>query len=351
MAFDKANAPNIDKSNLIAYPNGQIKDNSGPGDGTPVSRLTYSDLHEFFAKLMRMAGLVYNSKYDNETNGFQLVDAMIALAGKNDMVATLNTDGTNVTAGLKLGILVLDEQLICKAAVDYASEIHISGTDATTAALTVPSAYKAGDYVLLINSNAGIVLQRLATGANLNAILTELLYLKAASDAEEIAGVITTKATTPYTNQLAFARRVIGLDSSMFLATTLRNGLLSKEDKAVIDGFANPVKNIGWFAGFSSGSGSPGTTFARGGDIVSAVLESTSAGIDSVVVVTIAHAMADTNYFVRIFFESQGNILFDNNCQAPVFKPINETSFRFSGGSVTASTQNLKVHIEVVQLS
>lgn len=59
-----------------AYPFGDIKDDSGTGDGTPVSRLTASDIWQFFQKIADQAGVSLNGLADNVTNGFQFVQAM-----------------------------------------------------------------------------------------------------------------------------------------------------------------------------------------------------------------------------------------------------------------------------------
>lgn len=70
-----------DKTNVTApnvnYPYGDIKDNTGIGDGTPVNRRVYADFHQFFSKLFNNSGLVANGLPDNEENGFQLFEALL----------------------------------------------------------------------------------------------------------------------------------------------------------------------------------------------------------------------------------------------------------------------------------
>jgi hypothetical protein len=58
------------------YPYGNIKDDDGTGNGTPVNVLTNADFHQFFSKLMDAAGIVANDTPDNLTNGFQLYQAL-----------------------------------------------------------------------------------------------------------------------------------------------------------------------------------------------------------------------------------------------------------------------------------
>jgi len=70
-----------DKPNVIApnadYPYGDIKDDTGIDDGTPVDREVYADHHQFFAKMFAESGLTANDLPDNATNGFQLYQALI----------------------------------------------------------------------------------------------------------------------------------------------------------------------------------------------------------------------------------------------------------------------------------
>ena len=75
-----------DKVNVVApdanYPYGRIKDNTGSGDGTPVSVNTYGDFHQFFARIMAEAVLTHNSLPDNGTNGFQFYEALKTIISK-----------------------------------------------------------------------------------------------------------------------------------------------------------------------------------------------------------------------------------------------------------------------------
>ncbi len=353
MATNKALVTNIDNSDPGNYPNGRLRDNSGAGDGTPVNRLVYSDLHEFFAKLMRMAAITYNGVPDSEGTGYQLVDAAIALAGKNDFITSLGSAGGNVTVPLKFSTLKANEALICLASVDYAAEGTIKGSEAATKTLTVASSYKAGDYVRLIYNTGGVTLVRLADGHNLDILVGELNYLKAATNTEEYAGTSTVKATKPASNKLAFARRVNGADSNSYLASGAQNGLLSIALYNLITEFVNPVKNVGWFSGVDAGGMTPGTSLAHSGDVSVAVVQTDPEADSTIILVTVANAMTGTNYFVRTHVESQGTIGNDNNTITPIFIPVSSTQFKWSIGDVAqpGQVQSLKIHVEVVQIS
>ena len=68
------------KKNVTApdanFPFGNIKDDSGLGDGTPVDLEVYADFHQFFAKLFNLSGLTSNNLPESETNGFQYIEAL-----------------------------------------------------------------------------------------------------------------------------------------------------------------------------------------------------------------------------------------------------------------------------------
>ena len=66
------------------YPFGDIKDDSGQNDGTPVNRSVYADFHQFFEKLMNSAGTVANGLPDNADNGFQLFEAFNTIKTDSD---------------------------------------------------------------------------------------------------------------------------------------------------------------------------------------------------------------------------------------------------------------------------
>lgn len=359
MATNKKLAPNIDNSDLVNFPNGRIKDNDGTGDGTPVNRLIYSDLHEFFAKLMRLAAISYNALPESEGNGYQLIAALMNFASKNNYLQPLNVASvviggvaTNVLSlGLKLSTLNAGEFLLCQAAADYDGAItRIKGSETGVYKnIAVPESYLANEYLLVV-INTTVTVLRLATALNFSALADEKGYLTAATDLEEITGTATDVATTPASNLTAFEDRVNGSSSDAFLATDSQNGLMSAADKTLLDSLSNPVKNVGWFSGIDIGNGTPGQTYPSSGDITTATLVSTLGGHDSVILVTMAHAMADTNYYVRSFVESQAGFGVDDDGSCPAFKPISTTQFQWAISEINTGTQSLKVHVEVVQI-
>jgi microcystin-dependent protein len=75
------------KPNVIApaspYPFGKIKDRVGAAPGTPVDEEVYGDMHQFFEKLMSVVGMTGNDLPDNDTNGYQLIDALKKFAKRH----------------------------------------------------------------------------------------------------------------------------------------------------------------------------------------------------------------------------------------------------------------------------
>lgn len=75
-----------DKTNVdaptVAYPFGKIRDDVPGTPGTPVDEQLYGDAHQFLEKLFEESGHTANDLPDNETNGFQLYEALLAIIAK-----------------------------------------------------------------------------------------------------------------------------------------------------------------------------------------------------------------------------------------------------------------------------
>lgn len=339
--------PNVDNSDLVNFPNGRIKDNTGAGDGTAVSERTKGDMHQFFEKVMRLYGITSNELPDNETNGFQLVDAVRALASKNDFILSLGSVSGIITVPIKLGLMLDNESVICLSTINLTTETQIKGSDGVILSITNFGVFKTNEYVRLIKTASTVNLVRITDSVSLDLMASEFLYLKKATQAEENAGAIDTKATTPLTNLVAFTKRVIGLDSGGFLASTIRNGLMSIADKIKLDNLASP-KNIGWFSGLDVGATTGSLPVS--GDI-SSVNASSPTSSDTIVTVNLVNTMTGTNYYVRAYLQGQNSdINLDNDVCAPVFKPLSSTQFQIAFREVSPVIQSLKIHIEVVQL-
>jgi len=342
------NNPNVDSSDLGNYPDGRIKDNDGSGNGTGVNRSVYGDLHSNISRLMRLYDIVPTGLPDNETSGYQIIEALSALASKNDYIYPLTTNGTDtLSIGIKLSLMKDNEFLICLASANKTTETLIKGSGTTSMAITYSGDFKANEYVRVIKTSVGVSIVRIADWNSLNAMCTELLFLKKASQAEENAGTIETVATTPKSNLTAFVRRVNGVDSGSYLASHTQDGLLSKAFWDIINGIGtSPVKNVGWFSGLNVGGAG---SLPVSGQISAATLAST--GPDSIITCTMAVAMANTSYIVKTWVQGESASLdTDNDITQVIFKPISTTQFQLSLREIASNAQSLKIHIEVVQL-
>ena len=341
--------PNIDNSDLINFPDGRIKDNDGSDNGTPVNRSVYGDIHSTISKLMRMYGIIPNGLPDNETNGYQIIEAMFGLASKNDFIYPLSSNGSVLSVDIKLSSMRNNEYIVCLAGFNKGSEAQITGIGTGNFAISYSGNFKANEYVRLIKTASGVSIIRLSDAISLDAMVSELSYLKKASDAEEFAGNIDTKATTPRSNVLAFVERVNGASSASSLATALRNGLYPKEHFNIVANLAaSPVRNIGWFSGFDVGASGANIALPRGGNVVNAWYNN-NAGLIWVVI-DLQNPMDNNDYYVRTFLQSQSsNTGFDDDMFTPVFKPLTPLQFQIGFRESVNITQSLKVYVEVVQ--
>mgnify|MGYP003683475919 CR=1 FL=1 len=356
MARDKGTLTNIDKSDLANYPNGRIRNNSGVGDGTPVDEFVYGDIHEFFAKCMRLNGMSFTGIPDNEATGYQYLEAVIALASKNDYLLSLSGSTADaLTVPLKLNLVKVGEAFICIAALDRTTETEIIGSldlSPSNYAVTFKGGdFKSGDYLLVIKTNSGVDIVRMTSATNFETIAEEYGYLLAASQAEEDAGAISTKGTTPLTNFTTFVKRVNGdPESDPYIVTQTHNGLMSKEDKIKLDGLGDDgnANQYGTVLVGDVDAGSVGLNYPVTGDIQAAQLtERTSKG--NVITITLTNAMSSSDYMVRQLVQSLGTIQFDNDLKAYIFKIISASQFQVYYEEDASVIQNIKVHYEIIQ--
>jgi hypothetical protein len=90
-----------------AYPNKDIKDETGLNDGTPFNKLVYSDMHQLLAKLLRAVGVVANGLPENETNGFQYLLAIMGVAGGHgELILWDRSSSMGAVSGKKSPLIV-----------------------------------------------------------------------------------------------------------------------------------------------------------------------------------------------------------------------------------------------------
>lgn len=99
--------PLADKPNTDApdsdYPFGKIRDNPGNNTGTPINEVVYGDIHQFFEKLMNAAAITPNGLPENQTNGFQLYEALLKVTrqeyGKDTIQFIIDGGGAAIATG------------------------------------------------------------------------------------------------------------------------------------------------------------------------------------------------------------------------------------------------------------
>lgn len=263
--------PNVNKSNLIDYPDGRVQDNDGTGNGTPISEQTKGDMHQLFQKLMRLYDITPNDLPDNETNGFQLVEAFKSLASKNDYIYPLASNGTELIVDIKLAQMLENEYILCLTAMDKGNETSIKGSQTVTLPIVYAGDFKTNEYVRLIRNAAGVSIIRVADYNSIDSMVSEFGYLKKATTAETITGEIVNKAVTPLAFLEAFSEYVIGSLSYNFLANTSSDGLYPKEHFDIVENIgATPLKMFGSFSCSNTNADAINTTYAISGDITNA---------------------------------------------------------------------------------
>jgi len=128
-----------------AYPYGNIRDNDGSGNGTPVNALVYADFHQFFAKLLDVGGVAANGLPENATNTFQYVTALnnlitifinVEIAARNAAIAVETGNRVAADAGLQTQINDINTALAAIRHFDVTANTNSGGT--ATTIITIP---------------------------------------------------------------------------------------------------------------------------------------------------------------------------------------------------------------------
>lgn len=158
-----------------SYPFGNIKDRVGATPGTAVNTVNHADFHQFFEKMMNYAGLAHNNLPDNQTNGFQLFEALLKVARQNLPTLSTSTWSTNDVFTFHTFVTGANEgasPLISINAFRSGGITTISGVvriecDTTTSAITTPNEMYV--YLNIIDAikpatDYGVVVRGVATG-------------------------------------------------------------------------------------------------------------------------------------------------------------------------------------------
>lgn len=134
MAFGITQKPNTDAPDAT-YPYGKTRDKTPSEGGTPFNTLVMGDFFQFFSKLMDESGSSFNGQPDNDTNGYQLYEALSAFTGglrtKIIEIPNWNMDSTatkSIAHGLiSIATVVSVDVLIRNDAVNLLSPIINGG--------------------------------------------------------------------------------------------------------------------------------------------------------------------------------------------------------------------------------
>lgn len=106
-----------DKTNVTApaapYPYGDVKDNTGSNDGTPLDRAVMSDYFQFFARMLAQSGITPNDLIENDTNGYQYFEALVKAVNLNNSAGVIETGNQVVlkTKVLEIGDWDMDANI------------------------------------------------------------------------------------------------------------------------------------------------------------------------------------------------------------------------------------------------
>lgn len=130
--------PNIDGPDGD-FPDGRVRDKDGTTHGTPVNEFVYGDIHQYFAKMLRLASITPNALPESEYSGFQQIQALWSFINLNasvdlikGMVPSYISDDLMILWGAKVsgaGPSVISEGAIFYNGIVYKVEGNsVSGT-------------------------------------------------------------------------------------------------------------------------------------------------------------------------------------------------------------------------------
>lgn len=148
------------QTDLAKYPDSSVINETPTSDGTPVVEEIYGDVLVNLYKLLRITKTNATGQADNETNGYQLVQALQKLSNTlNDAEQVMNLVGTVWSVNQDLSILPDKFIMLVRPSDDYqaATAYTLKGAnDNPVYPFTAANGFSAGDEVLLIIDQAGV---------------------------------------------------------------------------------------------------------------------------------------------------------------------------------------------------
>jgi len=105
------NLPNV-TAPTAEFPYGDVKDRVGLIEGTKMNRESLSDVWQFFAKLADEGDVTPNGIVDNEYDGFQLFEALIAVNGGLSTIVELGVWDMDATLNVTIAHGIVDHTKI-----------------------------------------------------------------------------------------------------------------------------------------------------------------------------------------------------------------------------------------------
>ena len=148
------------------FPDGQIVNEEIGIIGTPVVKEVYGDILANIYAIIRKSGIVFNDEYDNEVNGYQLLDALKIFHNEiNDLRQIITVPGfisptANISTTMKLQNLPANYVFIAQitenlyGSVDYTLVSSVVG-DNTTISIDSVGDIEASSYVLIVLEDSG----------------------------------------------------------------------------------------------------------------------------------------------------------------------------------------------------
>ncbi len=139
------------KTNVLApnatYPYGNIKDKTESLPGTPVNTATYADLHQFFAKMLDVSGVIANGLPENADNGFQYYTALLAvISGMTPAIVNANNSA---------GIIETENNVVLKTKIIEIGAWDMDATASLNVAHGIGDRTKIYSVFATINSDGG----------------------------------------------------------------------------------------------------------------------------------------------------------------------------------------------------
>lgn len=143
------------------HPFGAIINETNTADGTPVVREVYNDHLVNHYKLLQEVGLSANGLEDNETNGYQVLEALKKLPNKlNDIEQVLDFSGNTFSVSFDLAYLPDKYFFIARSSSAYVSGVSYNfsgnGSGGEVYSFSSPTGFNASDELLVIIDQSGV---------------------------------------------------------------------------------------------------------------------------------------------------------------------------------------------------